>query len=119
MGQRILADGIGLTVVSVSKQSGFGPLYLILDVILENVSRNEDVPYAPVDLSVEDSEGFQYYATYWVPYTTLESGTLAKGSQARGNVAFEIDSVARGFIATYDPTELPGGYQVIRIDLGQ
>jgi hypothetical protein len=110
---------MGLTVVSVSKQSEFGPLYLILDVIIENVSRNEDVPYAPVDLSVEDSEGFQYSATYWVRYTTLESGTLATGGQARGNVAFEIDPAARGFVATYDPTELPGDHPIIQIGLEQ
>jgi hypothetical protein len=119
VGQRIIASGIGLTVVGVAKQSEFAPVYLIIDVIIENVSRDEGMPYDPTHFRLQDSEGYRYDATYWVPYTTLDSGVLAKGSQARGKVAFEIEPTASGFMAIYDLPELPGGYQVIRIDLGQ
>lgn len=119
VGQRIIANGIGLTVVGVAKLSEFAPVYLIVDVIIENISRDEGAPYGPIHFRLEDSEGYRYDATYWVPYTTLDNGVLARGSQARGKVAFEIEPTASGFIAIYDLTELPGGYQVIRIDLGQ
>jgi hypothetical protein len=119
VGQRIIASGIGLTVVGVAKQSEFAPVYLIIDVIIENVSRDEGMPYDPIHFRLQDSEGYRYDATFWVPYTTLDSGVLAKGSQARGKVAFEIEPTASGFMAMYDLTELPGGFQAIRIDLGQ
>jgi len=49
----------------------------------------------------------------------LKAGTLRKGDKARGNVAFEVGTNAKGFTVRYEPLVLFGGYQPIRIGLGQ
>jgi len=110
IGQRAEAGGLALTVMGVSKQGDAWPVYLVADVVIENVSR-EQVHYEYAYFSVVDSTGFSYDAG--VPESSLQAGDLARGSQVRGKVVFEIYPEAYGLWLIY------GDYELIQVDLGQ
>jgi hypothetical protein len=126
VGERRESGGIALTVLSVSKAESIdfftpdtGNVFLIIEVLIENVSRDEETPYNPFYFSVKDSEGFEASTSIAAPDPSLQSGTLPKGDKARGFVAFEVRATATGFIVTYEPLVIFGGYEPIRISLGQ
>ena len=112
---------MAVTVVSVTRRDDAGLIELVVEVILENVSRTEDVYYHPLFFSLEDSDGNWYEALLFAPDPSLTEGALARGASDRGNVAFDITDTpaARGFVLTYDPTSLGSDYEMIQIDLGQ
>ena len=110
---------MAVTVVSVTSLSDAELLYLVVDVIVENVNRDEEAPYAPWLFSLRDSAGQDYEVSVFAPDPPLADGTLTKGASDSGNVAFEITPAAQGFVLTYDPTLFGGDYQVIQIDLGR
>ena len=125
VGERRESGGIALTVLSVSKAESIdfftpdaGNVFLIIEVLIENVSRDEETPYNPFYFSVKDSEGFEANPSIAAPNPSLQSGTLPKGDIARGFVAFEVRATATGLIVTYEPLVLFGGYEPIRINLG-
>ncbi len=118
-GLRGEAGGMAVTVVSVTRHDDAGLIELVVEVILENVSRNEEVYYHPLFFGLQDSEGNGYEASLFAPDPSLTEGALALGASDRGNVAFEITQTARGFVLTYDLSSLGGDYEVIQIDLGQ
>ncbi len=126
VGERRETGGIALTVLSVSKANNIsiwspdaGNIFLIIEVLIENVSRDEETPYNPLYFSIKDSEGFEYSTAIAAPDPSLQSGNLPKGDKVRGFVAFEVRSTANGFIVTYKPIVILGGYEPIRISLGQ
>ncbi len=127
VGERRQSAGIAITVLKVSKvnqvsqfvKADPGKVYLVLDVLIENVSRNEETPYNPLYFMVKDSESFEYSGSLFAPDPSLKAGTLRKGDKARGNIAFEVSTKAKGFIVRYEPLVLFGGYEPIRVDLGQ
>jgi hypothetical protein len=126
IGERRESGGIALTVLGVSKMESIdyftpesGNVFLVLEVVIENISRDEETPYNPLYFSVKDSDGFQANTSFASPNPSLQSGDLPKGDKARGFVAFEVRSTASGFVATYEPLVLFGGYEPIRINLGQ
>jgi hypothetical protein len=126
VGKRIESAGIALTVVDAYKQETVseylkpdpGNVYMVVEVIVENVSRSEETPYNPFYFTIKDSSGYQYNPTIMAPGTPLKSGTLQTGDLARGTLAFEIKSTTRGFVLTYKPLVIFGGYDPIRILLG-
>jgi hypothetical protein len=127
VGERVEAGGIALTVVSVSTLNEIdefwlpdaGNIFLVIDVIVENASRDDEAPYNPLYFSVKDSDSFEYNTSMLAPDPALSSGTLVRGDKSRGNVAFEVPITASGFIVTYEPLVILGGYGPIRIDLGR
>ncbi|MEM3460019.1 MAG: DUF4352 domain-containing protein [Candidatus Micrarchaeaceae archaeon] len=127
VGQRMESAGIAITVNKVSKVKQVseyimpeaGKIYLVLDVLIENVSRIEETPYNPLYFMLKDQENFDYDVSLFAPEPSLKAGTLRKGDKARGNVAFEVPINSKGFIVRYEPLVLFGGYQPIRISLGQ
>lgn len=126
VGERRESGGIALTILNVSKANSIsiwtpdsGNVFLIIEVVIENVSRDEEAPYNPLYFSVKDSEGFEYNTAIAAPDPSLQSGNLPKGDKVRGFVAFEVRSTATGFIVTYEPLVIFGGYEPIRISLGQ
>lgn len=126
VGDRMQSAGIAITVNKVSRAdeiNRFKPkadnVYLVLDVLIENVDRDEESPYNPLYFLLKDSKNYDYNETLVAPAPSLKSGTLRKGDKARGNVAFEVPAKARGFTVRYVPMVLFGGYQPIRVDLGQ
>jgi hypothetical protein len=126
VGEQCQANGIALTVLNVSKMDSIsifnpesGNTYLVLEVLIENVSRSEDTPYNPMYFSLKDADGFEYSITMASPDPSLKSGDLRKGDKARGFVSFEVKSNASGFVVSYKPLVILGGYDAIHIDLGQ
>jgi len=126
IGERRETGGIALTIAKVSKLNQIGDLwrpqegniYLAIEVVIENVTRDE-APYNPLYFKVKDSDGFEYTSALVAPSPDLKSGTLTKGDKVRGNVAFEVKATAKGFVVSYEPLVILGGYQPIRVDLGQ
>jgi hypothetical protein len=126
IGETVESGGIALTVFNVSKAGSIdiwtpdsGNVFLVIEVAIENVNRNEETPYNPLYFSVKDGDGFEYTTSFASPEPSLHSGSLLKGDKVRGFVAFEVKSTASGFIITYEPLVIFGGYQPIRINLGQ
>lgn len=125
VGQRREAGGIALTVIKVSKLDQIdeflkpddGNIYLVLEVIIENLSR-EITPYNPFYFRIKDVDGFEYDSAFVAPPPELKAGDLQQGDKVRGNVAFEIPVFAQGLTVTYEPLVLFGGYQPVRVDLG-
>jgi hypothetical protein len=126
VGERVESGGIALTVLGVSKtrqigefvEPNSGSVYLVIEVVIENASRDE-TPYNPLYFKAKDSDGFEYNTAAFAPDPGLKSGSLARGDRARGFVAFEVRDTARGLVVTYEPLVLLGGYEPIRIELGQ
>jgi hypothetical protein len=126
VGERRESGGIALTVLSVSKADSIsiwtpesGNVFLIIEVLIENVSRDDETPYNPFYFSVKDGDGFEASTAIAAPDPSLQSGTLPKGDKVRGFVAFEVRLIATGFTVTYEPLVIFGGYEPIRINLGQ
>src|SRR5574341_74880 len=101
IGQRVEAGGMALTVMGISKQ-GDSPVHFVIDVVLENVSR-EQATYDYFYFSILDSAGFSYNATLDAPEPGLQYGDLDRGRQVRGNVAFDIKPEAHGLTLMYYP----------------
>jgi len=117
-------SGIVLTVLDATKMDRIdyftpdpGNIFLVIDVSIENVNRANETPYNPLYFSVKDSENYEYNASFFSPNPSLKSGTLPKGAKVRGFVAFEVRSTSKGFVVTYKPLVILGGYAPIRISL--
>jgi len=111
-GPHVETGSLALTVMGVSKQGDEWPVQLVVDVVLENVNR-EQVHYDYSYFTLVDSTGFSYDAAVAAPEPGLLEGDLARGSQVRGNVAFEIYPEADGLWLIY------GDYELIQVNLGQ
>jgi len=116
--------GIVLTVLNAENMIKMGYLtadpgyiYLVLDVTIENVGRNEDTPYNPLYFSVKDSDGYEYNATLFAREPSLKSGDLPKGEKVRGYIAFKVRSTSKEMVLSYEPLVLFGGYEPIKIAL--
>ncbi len=124
IGEAREAAGVVLTVLNVTKMDkiGFfnpnpGNIFLIVEVLIENSNRPDEMPYNPLYFSIKDPNDFEYNISFVSPDPSLKSGTLPMGGKVRGNVAFEVSSSAKGFILTYKPLVVLGGYEPIRINL--
>lgn len=116
--------GVVLTVLNVTKMDkiGFfnpnpGNTFLVVEVLIENSSRPDEMPYNPLYFSLKDSNNFEYNVSLVSPNPSLKSGTLPAGSKVRGNIAFDVSPSANGFVLTYKPLVLLAGYEPIRISL--
>ena len=125
LGERIEKQGIAITILSATKTNtadfivpSDGNIYLVIDVVIENVNRDEETPYNLLYFSVKDGNGYQYQTTFFSPDPSLLSGSLIKGDKVRGFVAFEVQNVSTSYVVTYEPLVILGGYEPIRIDLG-
>lgn len=124
IGERVESSGIALTINGVSKaesmgqflKAGDGKTYLIADVTVENAGRDK-APYNPLYFKVKDSDGYEYNAGMSIDDKALKSGELAGGEKARGTVAFTVPKAGKGFVVSYQPMVILGGYQTIRVAL--
>ncbi len=125
VGERREAGGIALTVMEVSRmgsindftQAAAGNEFVVLDVLLETTDRDE-APYNPFYFKLKDADGFEYASSFVAPDPSLKSGNLARGDKVRGNVAFEVKEGASGLVVSYEPVVILGGYEPIRVALG-
>lgn len=125
LGERIEKGGIALTVLNASKTNDVGFLepksgntYLVIEVLIENVSRDDETPYNMMYFSVKDESGYEYQTAMSSPDPSLSSGTLIKGDKVRGFVAFEVLNTSTQYVVTYNPLVILGGYEPIRINIG-
>lgn len=124
VGQRREASGIALTVNTVAKVPAFSQFlraaanktYLNLDVTIETTSR-DTAPYNPLYFKVKDADGVEYTTAFGGDDRALKGGSLPRGERVRGTVPFEVPVAARGFVMTYEPVVILGGYQPIRVAL--
>ena len=111
------------SVVTMTEISNFlraeeGKVYLVAEVLLETTTR-DSAPYNPMYFKVKDGNGFEYNTSIIAPDPSLKSGDLVKGDKVRGNVAFEVPATATGFILSYEPLVIAGGYEALKVDLGR
>ncbi len=126
VGDRVEAGGVALTVMGVTTVNSIsdflkpkeGNVYLVVDVLIETTGR-DSAPYNPLYFKVKDDGGIESNASLVGPDPSLKSGDLVKGDKVRGNVAFEVGASASGFVLTYEPMVIAGGYEAIRVDLGK
>lgn len=124
VGDRVEANGIAFTVVSVKKADKIGDFlkaetgntYVIVEVLIENVNVDK-APYNPFYFKVKDADGFEYTAGITTDKQALKSGDLAKGEKARGVVAIEVKKAATGLVLEYKPIVLFSGDDSIKVSL--
>lgn len=126
VGNPVAAGGIELTVTAIETTNAVpvlapkaGNTYLVAQVAIKNTERDES-PYNPFYFKVKDAGGFEYnWASTNAKEPSLKSGKLGKGETVAGWVAFEVPVTAKGFVLTYEPAVIGGGYKPIRVDLGR
>lgn len=124
IGQAVDGNGYLLTVNGVERMdtlSGVftadeGKVYVVADVTIE--ATQADVPYNFFYFGLKDSEAFTYDPAIGAD-PDIGSGTLPAGDRARGLVAFEVPEGATGLVLHYEPIVILGGYEAVRVDLGQ
>lgn len=126
VGDTVSGGGLSIVVNKVTTvdklqflQPKAGNHYLIVDTTITNVE-NDSAPYNPIYAKVKDSDGDEFPASIaGAPQPALGSGTLTKGDKVHGNLAFEVPKNGKGFVLTYNPLVIAGGYVPLRVDLGQ
>jgi hypothetical protein len=125
LNERVERGGIALTVLNVSKMDKIdiwtpseGNIFLVIDVLIENISRDEETPYNALYFSIKDSQSYEYSSSFVYPDPAIKSGNLPKGDKVRGFVAFEVLNAASEYVVAYEPLVIFGGYDPIRVNLG-
>jgi len=118
IGRRVEVGSFALTVMGVSKQEDSGSVYLVVDVVLENVSQ-EQATYELVCFSLVDSGDLFYDAADDAPAPSLLEGELARGSEVRGHVAFYLEPETHGLTFFFTPLLFSDDSQSIQVSLGQ
>jgi hypothetical protein len=126
VGEPAQVNGISVTVLSIQSTDSLETLtpapdntYLVLEVVIQNVSHEGELPYAPTNFSVQDANGVQYQATPISLEPSLGSGSLPLAGVAQGYISFEVPLTVTGLVAIYGPVDLLGGNPPIQFDLGQ
>jgi hypothetical protein len=111
VGDRIESTGEAISLIKVDRQNELGKFrkadkgktYVVVEVLIENVGRDDPIPYNPLYFKLKDEDGFEYNPNILGPDKSLMSGELPKGDKVRGVVAFEIPNGAKGLIMQYKP----------------
>lgn len=122
VGDRVESGGIALTVLDARRETEVsefmtpaeGNVYLVIEALIENVSRDE-APYNLLYFSAKDSDGFQYQPSFVGASPAIQSGTLTQGDRVRGFVTFEVSEGATGVVVTYEPQVILGGFEPLRV----
>ena len=124
VGEKASQAGIAITVLNVQKVNKLqlltadaGKTYLDIEVLIENVSRDETTPYNSFYFKIKDDTAAEYTTTMDSLTPSLKSGDLVKGDKARGHLAFEVPDTSKGFVVSYEPMVIFGGYKTIRVNL--
>jgi hypothetical protein len=124
LGEKVESAGIAFIVLNVqqTQSAGFvsasdGNTLYDIEVVIQNVNRDETTPYNPFYFKIKDKDGYEYNSTMSAFEPALQSGELEKGDVVRGHVTFDVKKDASDLIVTYEPMVLFGGYQPIRISL--
>ncbi len=118
------AGGVALAVANVERHNALsrfqtaspGNVFLLIAVGIVNVDHDE-APYNPLYFKLKDADNFEYTPSIYTGDYGLHSGTLSRGDQVNGYIAFEVPKNATGLVLTYEPLVIFGGYEPIRISL--
>ena len=126
VGDRILSGGVIITAISITKTAqiglftaGQGNIYLDVEVMIDNASRGDKIPYNPFYFKVKDADGNTYPAALTSLEPSLKTGDLDKGEKVRGHIAFEVNARVNPLILSFEPNVYLKDYQVIRFNLSQ
>jgi hypothetical protein len=126
VGERVVSAGVAITVTSISKTTrvGFlsaslGNIYLDIDVCIENVDLENNLPYNPYYFKVKDGSGRVSTAALTSLGIILKTGELPPGEQVRGHLAFEVKDDSAQPVLSFEPNVYLPNYQPIQIDLSQ
>lgn len=126
VGEQFILNGVGVVVTDVlstgsiaSSTAASGYRYLVIEVAIQNLAHDGEIPYSAADFSIRDADGTQYQSSSVAMDPPLDSGSLAKGDSAQGFITFDVPTSASGFIATFTPGELLESNEPVQIDLGQ
>jgi len=123
IGDRIEVNGTALTVIKVDRKAELsqfqkakdGNTFVVAEVLIENTGSNK-APYNPLYFTIKDGDGFESNAELTGGDQALKSGDLVAGDKARGTVAFEVKSTAKGLVLSYKPLVF-GSNDAIRVAL--
>ena len=124
LNQTCQAAGIGLSVNNVQDEAEIGRhytaaegyKYLIIEVTIYNFDR-ESSPYYSTWFTLTDKNGQGYVAKTFAPSPEIKDGSINKGENLTGNIAFEIPLNTELFLLTYLPIDSFGNYEPLQIDL--
>ena len=109
LGERQVVDGVGMTILSVRADPRFstsdnkGNVFLVMDVLIENLSRKEPACYNYMLFKAKDSDGFEYdNSVNAVPLPRIFEGNLQLGEKVRGNIAFNVKGPPKSLMVTYE-----------------
>ncbi len=97
--------------------SNSGMVYLDIEVLIENISRDESTPYNPFYFKIKNSQFLEYNTAMLSLEPSLTSGDLVKSDKVRGHVAFQVPAEGKKFVVSYEPEVLFGGYEPIAINV--
>ena len=124
VGEKIEFAGVAMIVVKADKvqKAGFltpkaGNVIVDIEVIIQNASRDETMPYNTMYFKVKDGSGYEFDPSFGSIEPSLHSGDLVKGDIARGHIAVEVPEKAVGLVLSFEPVVLFSNYNVIRVDL--
>lgn len=125
IGEKVELDGVAVTFLGMSQQAKLadfltpaqGYTFIDLEVLIENVNQDDEIPYNPLYFEIKDSKGYEYTSTMMAVDPSLTSGDLSKGEKVKGHVAFEVKADATGVVAIYQPQVIIGGYEKIVVSL--
>jgi hypothetical protein len=117
MGERLTAEGIGLTVLSTQKiaevskrKAAEGNTFLDVEALIEAAGEQE-VDYTPLYFRLVDAQDNAYQPSSSGAQPAIQSGRLRPGEWVRGHVTFEIPAGAGGLRLRYSP-EIAAGYAI-------
>lgn len=106
------------TTVGEYTEADAGNEFVVVDMAAKNKDDSEYINFSSfLQLSVRDSEAYEYDQAFTLSGDELDSGELAPGEVTRGIVAFEVPEEAAGLALTVDLDESLFSYDSATIDL--
>jgi hypothetical protein len=88
-----------------------GNQYLLVDVILKNVSSQQQVTSSLLNWKLRDADGQQYTESI-TTFATPPDGKVEANTQIRGTLAYEVPTGQHNFTLAFDPDIVSGGQTI-------
>jgi len=106
------------TTVGEYTEADAGNEFVVVDMAAKNKADSEYINFSSfLQLTVRDSESYEYDQSFTFSGAELDSGELAPGEVTRGIVAFELPQEASGLTLTVDLDESLFNYDRATVDL--
>ncbi|MBX0285862.1 DUF4352 domain-containing protein [Haloarcula salinisoli] len=106
------------TTVGEYSEADDGNEFVVVDMAAKNKADSEYINFSSfLQLTVRDSESYEYDQSFILSDAELDSGELAPGEVTRGIVAFEVPREASGLTLTVDLDDSLFSYDSATVDL--